>query len=187
MFNRVDPKVVEAARKWFGIGKTADQIKNEYRKLARQHHPDLNPDRAEEATRIMQEINAAYDYAVHHAAVAETPDWQKEKWGGDKAKEEAYYEEAYEINVAVRKVVEALVILEGITIEVCGTCVWVGGNTYIYRSILSQELEMKWAPKKRLWVFFGHECHNRRAYKMSDIRSKYGSVKVQSSPIKSLG
>jgi hypothetical protein len=185
MFNRVDPKVVEAARKWFGLGKTADEIKNIYRKLARQHHPDLNPDRKEEATRLMQEINAAYDYAVHHAAVAETPDWQKAKWEGSKEKEEQYYQEVYEVNLALRKVVEALVLLDGLTIEVCGACVWVGGNTFIHRAALS-ELDLKWAPKKRLWVFFGYECHNKKAIKMDEIRNRYGSVKVNSSPIKSL-
>jgi hypothetical protein len=183
MFNRVDPKIVEATRKWFGLGKTADEIKNEYRRLARLHHPDLNPGRAEEATRIMQEINAAYDYAANNASKNETPDWQKAKWEGSAEKENEYYEEVFNINLAVRLVVETLVTLDGLEIEVCGTCVWVGGNTFFHREALTG-LDLKWAPKKRLWVFFGHETHNKRAYKMDYIRSKYGSVKVQSSPTK---
>ena len=39
---------------------TADEIKKAYRKLAKQHHPDLNPGSAESASRF-KEISAAYD------------------------------------------------------------------------------------------------------------------------------
>jgi len=39
----------------------ADQIKQAYRRLARQHHPDLHPEKEKEThTRRMQEINEAY-------------------------------------------------------------------------------------------------------------------------------
>jgi len=45
-----------------GTSKTAsaDEIKKAYRKLAKQHHPDLNPDNAAAASRF-KEISAAYD------------------------------------------------------------------------------------------------------------------------------
>ncbi len=45
-----------------GVAKTAsaDEIKKAYRKLAKQHHPDLNPGSAEAATRF-KEISGAYD------------------------------------------------------------------------------------------------------------------------------
>lgn len=39
---------------------TEDEIKKAYRKLAKKHHPDLNPGNAE-AARRMSEINAAYE------------------------------------------------------------------------------------------------------------------------------
>ncbi len=39
---------------------TDDEIKRAYRKLAKQYHPDTNPDNPE-AAKKMQEINAAYD------------------------------------------------------------------------------------------------------------------------------
>ena len=41
-------------------GATPDEIKAAYRKLASKHHPDLNQD-AEDATKVMQEINEAYE------------------------------------------------------------------------------------------------------------------------------
>lgn len=41
-------------------GASDDEIKRAYRRLAKQYHPDANPDNPEAAKR-MQEINAAYD------------------------------------------------------------------------------------------------------------------------------
>jgi molecular chaperone DnaJ len=45
-----------------GVAKTAtdDEIKKAFRRLARDHHPDANPDRREEAAKMMAEINQAY-------------------------------------------------------------------------------------------------------------------------------
>ena len=40
---------------------SADQIKRAYRKLARQHHPDLNKDDAEEAAERFKEVSEAYE------------------------------------------------------------------------------------------------------------------------------
>jgi molecular chaperone DnaJ len=45
-----------------GVSKnaSADEIKKAYRKLARQHHPDANPDNKEEAEAKFKEISEAY-------------------------------------------------------------------------------------------------------------------------------
>lgn len=41
-------------------GSSADEIRRAYRKLAREHHPDVNPDRREEAEARFKEITEAY-------------------------------------------------------------------------------------------------------------------------------
>lgn len=41
-------------------GATEDEIKKAYRKMAREYHPDLHPDKAEECEEKMKEINEAY-------------------------------------------------------------------------------------------------------------------------------
>lgn len=41
-------------------GATEDEIKKAYRKMARENHPDLHPDKAEECEEKMKEINEAY-------------------------------------------------------------------------------------------------------------------------------
>ena len=51
--------------KILGLDKSATQedIKKAYRKLARKHHPDLNPDN-KEAEKRFKEINEAYAYLI---------------------------------------------------------------------------------------------------------------------------
>ncbi|RYG68091.1 molecular chaperone DnaJ [bacterium] len=46
-----------------GVSKTAtpDEIRKAYRKLAREHHPDVNPDRRDEAEAQFKEIGEAYN------------------------------------------------------------------------------------------------------------------------------
>jgi len=46
-----------------GVSKTAtdEELKKAYRRLAKQHHPDANPDNKEEAEKKFKEINEAYE------------------------------------------------------------------------------------------------------------------------------
>src|ERR1700683_4366377 len=84
--------------KVLGVSKTAtqDEIKKAYRKLARKHHPDLNPN-DKEANKKFQEINEAnevlsdpekrkkYDqYGEHwkHADQYEAQQQQRDNTGG---------------------------------------------------------------------------------------------------------
>ena len=45
-------------------GASEDEIKKAYRKMARENHPDLHPDKVEECEEKMKEINEAYDSIV---------------------------------------------------------------------------------------------------------------------------
>ena len=46
-----------------GVGKNAtdEELKKAFRKLAKQYHPDANPDNKEEAERKFKEVNEAYE------------------------------------------------------------------------------------------------------------------------------
>ena len=42
-------------------GATSDEIKRAYRKMAKQHHPDMNPDNKKESEEKFKEISEAYE------------------------------------------------------------------------------------------------------------------------------
>lgn len=46
---------------WFEQGLTKERLTQEYKKLVKRWHPDVNQDNVEEATKNMQEINNEYD------------------------------------------------------------------------------------------------------------------------------
>src|SRR5579863_52908 len=72
--------------KVLGVNKTAtqDEIKNAYRKLARKHHPDLNPN-DKEANKKFQQVNEANE-------VLSDPDKRKkyDQYGKDWQHAEAF-------------------------------------------------------------------------------------------------
>jgi hypothetical protein len=68
-----------------------------------------------------------------------------------------------------------------LTIEVCGTWVWVSGDTKPHREALKKS-GFRWASKKAQWYFRPEDSKARRhngSWSMDKIRSKYGSDKVQ--------
>ena len=71
-----------------GVPKDADEkaIKSAYRKLARKHHPDVNPDKPD-ADAKFKEINEAYevlsDKDKRHKYDTLGSDWQQAQQGGD--------------------------------------------------------------------------------------------------------
>ncbi|WP_256004952.1 hypothetical protein [Pedobacter deserti] len=92
--------------KWFYDCTTLDEVKAKYKKLAKQYHPDLGGD-----TATMQEINKEFAFASAKAIK-----------GANLSEEETEHEilssEAY------RKAIEAIIHLEGITIELVGWWIW---------------------------------------------------------------
>lgn len=73
--------------------------------------------------------------------------------------------------------------MPGIIVELCGSWVWVSGNTYGVKESLKQ-LGFRFSSKKKMWYF--HEdkadisyCGRRKEKTMADIRNKYGSTSVK--------
>ena len=97
--------------KWLGGCTNLDEVKAKYKQLAKTHHPDLGGD-----TMTMQEINREYAFASAKAIK-----------GANLSEEETEHQilssEAY------RKAIEAIIHLDGITIELVGWWGWVSGLT----------------------------------------------------------
>jgi hypothetical protein len=134
--------------KWFKECKTIDEVKAEYKRLAKQYHPDLGGD-----TATMQEINKAYAFASAKTIK------------GANLSSEAY-----------RKAIEAIIYLDGILIELVGAWIWVTGNTRPNKEIL-KAAGFLFASKKVAWYFRTAEYKVSKGGKKSldEIRDKYGS------------
>ena len=142
---------------------TLSDLKSTYRKLAMKMHPDLGGSLEE-----MKQLNNEYEelFKILKNSYNST------------AKENRQTTEMAE---DYRVIIEAIIILEGLVIEICGNWIWVTGNTMEHKDEL-KKLGFKWASKKKSWYWRADEfkSYGRRGATMTDIRSKYGSNGVKS-------
>jgi hypothetical protein len=152
---------------YFTTCKTSEEIKTEYKRLCRLHHPDVS---GYESTAVMQEINRQYAFASDQMKRREKPNWTEDK-----------YESAAAVDEAVRQAIEKIISLHGITIEVCGLWVWVHGQTKAVKDSL-KAAGYRWAPKKdgQPWYFAGIPAGGGRPVSMDQIRYRYGSQVIKS-------
>lgn len=151
--------------KWFNNPKTLEELKKQYKQLAMKHHPDLGGSDAD-----MKEINAEYDKLfellknVHQSASGETYTAR---------------EETTETPEQFRDIVNRLITLDGIVIEVCGSWLWVSGDTKQHRETL-KELHFRWSKNKSAWYFHDEGYHKRgkKSFTMDEIRDMWGSERI---------
>ena len=79
---------------------------------------------------------------------------------------------------AINKTTDALKDIEGIEIELCGTWLWIDGNTYENREAL-KNAGCRFSRTKKKWYWRPEEKSagwSRGKSTMADIRQKYGSA-----------
>ena len=160
--------------KWFKQEdlKDVNTLRTAYKKLLIKYHPDNN---AEDTTVQMQEINSEYDKLFQRLkdsyesseSYAEQTDRQKQAYDFQKDQK-------------IRAIIIALSRLEGIEIELCGTWIYVRGNTYAYRKEL-KALGLRFNKNKGCWIihFDDYYQYHKTPVSMSYIRDKYGSVIIR--------
>ena len=80
------------------------------------------------------------------------------------------------------KIISALVNLDGIGIEICGSFIWLSGDTYQWKELL-KGLGFKWARKKKRWFLAPQRKGKRNNnWSMEKIRARHGSVVVTEAP-----
>lgn len=153
--------------KWFknvDYNTPIDQIKKMYLQLVKTHHPDCGG-----STEDMAEINAEWDYLkTHHYNIhtsasgsvytderQDVPDWATEKYP--------------EIVVTILKM--------GLDVEICGSWIWVSGNTKPHAAEL-KALGARWASRKKRWFIAGSAKTSKFHYSMNRIRDMYGTSGV---------
>ncbi len=146
---------------------TIEAIKKQYRQLAMENHPDRGGD-----LKTMQEINAEFDvlrkryYNVHESQSGAT---YRDDTQDTMDEVTAHFEE----------IIDQLLKMDGVGIEICGSFIWLDGNTYAYRKEI-KELGFRWASKKKRWFLApeGWRKKGHRELTMGEIRASYGSQRV---------
>ena len=85
-------------------------------------------------------------------------------------------------------IIQALLKMDGLTVELCGSWVWIAGNTKPYKDEL-KAIGCHWASKKKMWYWRNEKdsCKGTRKTKtMAEIRFKYGSETYQSNNFNSI-
>lgn len=148
---------------FFDSCQNLNDLKATYKKLAMKHHPDMGGD-----VRTMQAINAEYDKTF--AVLKELQNMEAEQ-------PESRTKATTETPEEFRSVVDALFRIEGIEVELCGSWLWVSGDTYQNREAL-KACGCLWSRSKQRW-YWRHakdDCKwSRGKTSMQEIRHKYGS------------
>jgi len=145
-----------------GLNESAkyDDIKIAYRKACSKYHPDRNAGGLE----MMKIVNSAYQALSDYVE------------GSVKAEPEIDdIDLGEELNTAINAIIHL-----GLDIEVCGTWIWVSGDTKPHKEVLKLA-GYKWAPKKMLWHWRpeGSKSWSRGKYSMDEIRASHGSTTVK--------
>lgn len=155
--------------KWFDHPSTIEELKAQYKKLAMQHHPDRGGN-----VENMKEINREYDELfgklkdIHQTSDGKTYTAQ---------------EETNETPDDFREIIERLITLDGIQIELCGSWLWITGNTLLHKDVL-KELRFRWSKSKRAWYYHadGYRKHHNKSFTLDEIRDLHGSETIKSEP-----
>lgn len=145
--------------KYFAACTTLEELKKEYRRLAMIHHPDHGGD-----TATMQAINGEYSEAFARL----------------KNQHNAAADEAHQTTETPEEfiaIISQLLRFPGLIVELCGSWLWITGETYAIKDQL-KAAGCRWSSSKKAWYWHhpeeGHRWHKGTAT-MSDIRTKYGS------------
>ena len=150
--------------KYFTNCKTLDQLKQEYKRLAKIHHPDCGGDDA-----TMAAINAEFDEL-------------SKKLPKETATGETYQpkDEEREAPEKFREAVAATLNMDGVTVELCGSWLWVTGNIYPNRARL-KAAGYTFSKPKVAWYWHDENSisHSRKRYSLDEIRALHGSETIK--------
>ena len=132
--------------------------------LAKQLHPDLGGDTEE--FKIMQN-----EYEIM---------WERLKNVHTNSKGETYTKETTETPKDFIHIIDVLTKLNGIEVEICGSWIWVSGNTKEHKEVL-KGLKFHYANKKQAWYYHTepYKKKSKRELTLDEIRDMFGSQKYK--------
>lgn len=130
-----------------------------YKKLCLKYHPDKGG-----SLEMMQAINQAYNVLKDYSQASTTSEETASTVDFGEALNNA-------INLAVNL---------GLDVELCGTWLWVSGDTKTHKEAL-KEHKFKWARNKKMWFFReeSEKSFNRKKMSIDEIRTRHGSKTIK--------
>lgn len=143
---------------------TAEELKKEYKKLAVQFHPDNGGD-AEQFKAMQAEFTTLFNVLKNVHTKKDGTTWEA-------TGEYATTETAQEF----MDIIEKLMFIQDITVELCGSWIWVSGNTKDYKDLL-KELGFKFSGNKKMWYYQrdNRKHYHKKAWSIEEIRATYSS------------
>lgn len=141
-----------------------DDLKKSYKELVIRHHPDMGGD-----TKTMQEINAEHDRVFDMLK-------RQQNLNADNGEGK----ETTEAPEEFRDIISKLIVIDGIDIELCGSWLWISGNTIEAKDQL-KAAGCRWSRNKKMWYWHHVEDGaqwSRGRFTMDEIRIKHGSSKI---------
>ncbi len=147
--------------------KDLQDLRRHYYRLAVVHHPDHGG-----SEDVMKAINSEYEKISERIAKSQYESYDEWTWDGRK--------KFWEADAALRVVLNNLVHMNNIVIEVCGSWVWVTGNTKEIKDEL-KSLGLKFSGKKVAWYWHdkGYRKQTKNEWSLDKIRKEFGSYRVE--------
>jgi curved DNA-binding protein CbpA len=141
-----------------------EELRKNYKRLALENHPDRGGN-----LEAMQEINAQYDKLFK-----ELKDVHNQEADADTSGKKRHMNETPE---AYREAIIAVMNIEGIVIELCGSWLWLSGNTFKNKEAI-KKAGFDWSKNKKMWYWHPAE-ETTKFYRgkstMDKIRKTWGS------------
>ncbi len=145
--------------RYFANIQSLEELRKEYKRLVKLNHPDNGG-----SDELIKTINVEYEFTFKMLEKSDTANSKKYNMEADEQ---------------IRYIINIIINLD-INIEICGSWIWVSGNTYSCKDELKSN-GFHWASKKKMWYWHDPQEQTRSNGKttMDDIRSKYGSETVK--------
>lgn len=161
--------------KYFFNVQTAEELKKLYKEYVKKLHPD-NGGNEEEFKNMKAEFESLFN-------VVKNTHYNKDGDVYEATGDYATTETAAEF----MDIIEKLIFIEDIDLELCGSWLWISGNTKEYKDLL-KELGCRYSANKKMWYYqkSGKRKWHKKAWTIDEIRTTYGSQLIDKEPQKRL-